>query len=361
MMSSEPRRPDHQFTRRSTVAAAMTVLLLAGMLAGCIRFAARERKPSPDQAYLDQAHQFTSKGLTDSAIAAFSLALVENPKLTEAHVGLAKLYQQLGTQSVDEEQAKFQYRKASRHYEEAAEDRPQDFDVHYNLGLMYQLLDEFHKAIRTYLHALTINPNSFDANHNLAAAYVQNRQISAALPFARRASELDERSHSAWAQLAEIYNRLGRHREAAEAYSRAAQLGDLDPMLKLGWVSTLIQTENYEAARQLLLDLNGRYEGATGQEEREIAAIVTERLAFLQFREGRFSAALKLYNTALDYDENHIAALNGRGACLMTAYIQGERIDRALRDQALEAWRKSLRLDSNQPRILNLLAKYQRM
>jgi tetratricopeptide (TPR) repeat protein len=347
--------------RCRALVAALLVTLAIVLVTGCNPLEPLEPEVTADQELLAQGMDYSKQGLTDSAIAAFSLALIENPELTEAHVGLARIYQELGSGEDDQVKARLQWRKASRHYEEAAEDRPQDFDVHYNLGLMYQLLEEFRKSIRTYLHALTINPNNFDANHNLAAAYVQNRQISSALPFARRATELGAESHSAWAQLAEIYHRLDRDREAQEAYSRAAQLGDLDPMLKLGWVDALIQTQNYEAARQLLLDLTERYKGATGREEARIAAITFERMAFLNFRNGDYATALEQYNTALDHDEDHVAALNGRGACLMTSYIQGERIDRELRDQALKAWRASLRLDPRQPKIVNLVAKYQRM
>jgi hypothetical protein len=45
----------------------------------------------------------------------------------------------------------------------------------------------------------------------------------------------------------------------------------------------------------------------------------------------------------------------------MTLYIQsGNRIPEQ-RDRALDAWRKSLQLRADQPRIIDLLARYQKI
>ncbi len=59
-------------------------------------------------------------------------------------------------------------------------------------------------------------------------------------------------------------------------------------------------------------------------------------------------------------EPNSTAALNGVGVCLMTHYLQGDRQDKALRDQAVDSWRKSIRLRPNQPRIVDLLARFSR-
>jgi Flp pilus assembly protein TadD len=62
---------------------------------------------------------------------------------------------------------------------------------------------------------------------------------------------------------------------------------------------------------------------------------------------------------ALNPDDT--ATLNGLGACLMTLYIQDGRTNNAQRDEALNAWRKSIRLDPQQPRITDLLSRFSRL
>ena len=45
----------------------------------------------------------------------------------------------------------------------------------------------------------------------------------------------------------------------------------------------------------------------------------------------------------------------------MTRYILGGQKDSALHNQALEAWKKSVRLRPEQPKIVDLISRYQRM
>ena len=91
------------------------------------------------------------------------------------------------------------------------------------------------------------------------------------------------------------------------------------------------------------------------------SATAHERLGFSQFKQRRFPQALASFRAALALDPNDTSALNGLGVSLMTQYIQGDRANTALRDEALASWRKSVQLRPDQPRIVDLISRYQRL
>src|SRR5690606_16510832 len=101
-------------------------LWIAALLAGC---AASPPQPAPPseraKAQMRSADDFLARGLLDSALAAFGLALEENPEIVEAHLGMGHIYRQLDN-----------YTLAGNHYERAANLDPTNYDAHYGLGLM---------------------------------------------------------------------------------------------------------------------------------------------------------------------------------------------------------------------------------
>lgn len=287
-----------------------------------------------------QARQLLEQGLTDEALAAFEEALAENPDLTDAQIGAAAIYEDRGNLT-----------EARQRYEQAAETDPNNFTAHYKLGLMQQLLGDIRDAIRTYLEAVAIDPDNFAVNRDLAAAYLQLNRPAEALPYAERAVELDATSRQAWSNLAATYSFLGRYQDAVNTYRQAAELGDLaDPVL-LGLADAHIKLGNYQRAVNTLEVLIRRSPSSTAY----------ERLGYANYKLRRFEDALDSFEKALESDPRDTAALNGVGVALMTLYIEGEREEAAMRDRAVDAWRKSLRIDRNQPRIIELLTRYGRL
>ena len=299
---------------------------------------------------VEDGQYYRERGLNDAALASFALAVAEDPRQVPAHIGMGDIYRERG-----------QYDRARHSYEQATALEPANYHAQYHLALVYHHLGMVSRAVRGYLIALTLEPDSYGANRHLAAAYLQLGRTAEALPYARRATELDERSHAAWAQYAEALRVLGRYEEADAAYRRAAELGTPDPAIVLGHVRAMIELEQFDEAQRMLQRLL----------DNRSTLDARERMAFLKFRSGRYQRALHHYGQVVDEAEAlpepqrlaepaYIRAINGRGVSLMAMYIQDGRREDRLRQQALEAWRKSLRLNPDQPRIKDLIARYQR-
>ena len=300
--------------------------------------------PSPTQRKVDKhladAREFREQGLDDSSLAALSLALESNPKLTEAHMGRGEIFRERGD-----------YELALNSYQAAVEIEPNNFKAHYYLGLTNQLTGNAEDAVRTYLKALAISPQDFLANRDIAAAYLQLGDPSSALPYARLATKVNPESQPAWSNLAATFSLLGRYEEAIDAYRTANELGELaDPVL-LGLADAHIRLGNFPRAINTLNSLILTSPSSTAH----------ERLGYALFKMRRFEDALEQYENALQFDNEDIAALNGAGACYMTLYIEGERENRFQAERAKECWRKSVQLSPDQPRIVDLLSRYSRL
>ncbi len=321
----------------------IVLALIAGtVVAGCaIHPTSTDRAREVRAArYIQEADQYLGQGMLDSALAAFGLALEENPELTQAHMGMGEIYRTRGDYSL-----------ASSAYERAASTDPTNFDAHYYLGLMRQLVGNIQAAIQAYLQALAINPNSVEANRDLAAAYLQAGQSGEALPYALKAIELDPDAQAAWCNLAATYSLLGRYEQAVDAYREAAELGDLADPVMLGLADAHLRLGNHQRAINVLRTLLRKAETATAH----------ERLGYALFKLREFDEALVEYRRAAELDPRDTAALNGVGATLMTMYIQDNRDRSSLREEAITAWRRSVQLRPDQPRIVDLLARYGRL
>lgn len=315
--------------------AAAGLIMTAAILPGCV---VGRHKQAQD--YVEQGQDLLQSGLTESALTAFTLAIESNPRLTEAHMGVGDVHRQRGD-----------YETASKSYEEATRLQPDSFDAHYYLALMQQLLGKVNEAVRTYLKALTIDPDNFDANKNLASAYLQLGRPSDALPYAERAVYLNPQSQIAWANLAATQSLLDQFDKAVESYRQATELGEYASPVLLGLADAHIRLGNHERAMITLESLIRTQPSSTAY----------ERLGYAQFKLRRFTESLASFRSALDLEPNDPASMNGLGVCLMTLYIQGGRTDTTQRDEALDAWRRSLQINPDQPRILDLLARYQRL
>lgn len=317
----------------------LCLLLAVLLLVGCGAFGPTPRQKKVTK-HLNDARQFREQGLDDSALAALSLALEDNPRLTEAHMGMGDIFRERGD-----------YDLARTRYEEAAEIEPDNFKAHYNHGLMQQLLGQAQEAVNIYLKALSISPQDFLANRDIASAYLQLGLPEMSLPYARLATKINPESQPAWSNLAATYSLLGRYEEAIDAYRTANELGDLaDPVL-LGLADAHIRLGNYPRAINTLNSLILSSPSVTAH----------ERLGYAYFKQRRYEDSLEQYEAALQFDTEDISALNGAGACYMTLYIEGERENRFQKERAVECWRRSVQLYPNQPRIVDLLSRYSRL
>ncbi len=289
------------------------------------------------------AERLLEQGRLDAALAEFGLALEDNPDLIEAHLGMGNIYRQRGQNDIA-------LRLFKQALETSSTDNDKRADAYYGIGITSQVLGQVNDAIRAYLQALVLDPTADNANRDLGTAYVQAGRPDYAIAYAKKATELNPDDQAAWCNLAAVYNLLGQYDEALRCYRLATELGALDDPVLLGLADTHLKLGNFQRAANTLESVIRARPTSTAY----------ERLGYAEFKRLDFRAALEHYRTSVELNPRETAAHNGIGAVLVTYYIQGERKNRAQLEEALNAWRTSLRIRPQQPQIVNLLGRYQR-
>ena len=325
--------------KRTLLQLTVLMMLAVVVLPGCEARRTAE-KDAKVQDYLDRADKYLAAGQEDSAFAMFGQALLENPRVVNAHIGIGDIYKDRGD-----------YDKASVRFELAAAIEPTNYDAHYNLGVCKQVLGDLPYAIKSYRRAINLMPKSAEANRDLASAYLQQGKPGIALSYAKRATELDGESFGAWANLGFIYSRVERYEDAINAFRSASELADkeddLEPVL-IGLADAHIRMGNYTRATNTLNTLILNNPSSTAH----------ERLGVCFFKQRKYEDALREFKKAVALDGEDTAALNGLGVAYMTLYIEGGRDNTYQRDQAMKAWSKSLELKPNQRAIIALVSRY---
>ena len=330
---------------RRRVASRLVWLIAAVAMTGCggSRPATVERNNANAPIDVTVAQRVTAgevlreAGQLDAALAEFNRALEINPDYIDAYLGIGGV-----------ERDKRQYEEARETYRRAIRIDGFSFDARYYLGLMQQVLGETGQAILEYQRALDIDPDNADANRDLATAYLQVGNPQRAVVHAERSVELDAASQQNWSNLAAIYSILARYEEALSAYRYATELGEIDEAVLLGLGDTHLKLNNVARAVNTLQSLVLQWPSATGY----------ERLGYALFRSRRFDDAEASYRRALSMNPEEVGALNGLGATLITEYVQSGQRDRRQMLEALDLWRRSLRVRPNQDNVVNLLARY---
>lgn len=322
--------------RIACVAVAVSVLGLSA----CV--APKQDKPKPISAVpveqrLERAAELKEQGLVDAAVAEFGLALEDNPRLTDAHMGMGDIFRERGS-----------YRLALNAYRRAVDVDPNRYDTHYYLGLTHQLMGQVEEALASYRRAFMLAPERAEVNRELASALLQSGRIDEARQTALRSTQLDPDSQAAWCNLAAAYQLSGEYDRAIDCYREAAEIDRLPDGVLTSFADAHMRLGNYPRAINLLGSLV----------ETNPDALTHERLALALFKVKRFDEALEHYQAALELKPDDISSLNGIGATLMTMYIQSNRRKIEYRERAYEAWRRSVRLNPQQPVILDLMARY---
>jgi len=328
---------------------AIVCILLVVTLTACQEFRQSSAAPpepessaTPGQqavalAMVSEARQLQAQGKPEDALAAFERAISENPKLTEAHMGMGDVFRQ-----------QEDYGQASAAYRSAILTDPNSYEARYFYGLTAQLTGRLGTAIESYKRALIIDPSSFAANLYMASAYLQGGKAQDALPYAQRAIELSADSQAAWATLGSVHSLMGNYHEAVEAYRQTLELGDpLTPIL-LGLADAHLRLGNYQRAETALrVALRN-----------EPDAVVSERLGYCLYRQSRYEEGVEAYQQSLDADPDNITTLNGMGTCQMALYLVTGADDEPVRIRALNYWRRSLDLDASQTMLIDQISRF---
>lgn len=286
---------------------------------------------------VSKGEELAQLGAYDAALAEFERAIAINPQMTVAYLGAGDIYAERG-----------EFEAAEQQYGVAARIEPQSFDAQFKHGLALQFLNRLTDAVRAYLRALTLRPEDPEANLNLATAYLQLGEPGQGRPFAEKAVRLDGQSGPARANLGSTYAALGMHEAAVIEYQQAAELMELSPELLLNLADSLGQVGRH-AEMAATLDQLIRLDPS---------AIAYERLGSALFRLRRYDEALAAFRRGTELDGGHYPAWNGVGVCLLNRYLWSDRTDAAARTQAVDALRRSLRIEPGQARIVELVRRY---
>jgi tetratricopeptide (TPR) repeat protein len=286
---------------------------------------------------LVRAEGLRHQGQLDEALAEFERVIETNPLMTVAYMGAGDIYREQGN-----------FELAERRYGAAARVEPRNFDAQYYHGFALQMLDRFSDAIRAYLRALAIRPNDFDANLNLASSYLELGEPTQSLPYAQRSIALRPDSGPAHANLAAVFAALGRHASAVTEYQQAADLMELGPDLLLNMADSLGYLKRYGEMASTLDQLL----------RIEPSPAAWERMGKAMFKMRQYDKALDAFNRAIAMDPSYYPAQNGAGVCLLNEYLWSDQQDGRAKQAAVAALRRSLQIEPDQPRILELVRRY---
>jgi len=346
-------------TTRQTIFAACLCASVLVANSGCNRLAARRTTRTPpaapaeevkapvkpakvdpivdSKASVDRANKLKEQGLLDIALKEFENAIVINPKMTTAFLGIGDIHKERGDTA-----------KAQVQYQKAAEIEPANFDAQYNNALTLQQLGRFADAIRAYVNAVWLRPDDFNANLNLATAYLQYGEPAAGLPYAKRAVQLKGNSGPARFNLGAIYAATEHDEDAIIEYQQAAELMDLSPELLLNFGESLGKVGRFAEMQNTLEQLV----------RVKPSAVAYERLATCFFRQAKYEEALTNFRKAVELDAKYFPALNGIGVCLLNKWLQSEKQDMDSKYEAINALRRSLQIERKQPIVIDLINTY---
>ncbi|MEE2906647.1 MAG: tetratricopeptide repeat protein [Planctomycetota bacterium] len=320
----------------------LALVLMATTFIGCDRNRDGVLRPESvvqsEQAQLQEASAKASDGEYKDALAIFHQILEENPTSGEAYLGIGDVYLEQSD-----------YARAEPALARAAKLEPRSYEAQFRHGLSLQMLDRFLEAVQAYHRALTIDPDSAEANRNLATAYLRLQEPRNALPFAQRAVTLDPGDGTAWVSLGAAWEGMEDWPQAADAYIAASERMEPTRELMRNLLRTLAKLKRY---REVV---------STAETIQRFGpdANAWERSGWASFRLGEYDVSLKSYRSAVAVDPEMWQAWNGIGVNRLNAFLLSNREDNEAFMEAGEAFRQSLRANGDQPKVIDLVLKYQ--
>lgn len=300
--------------------------------------------PSPEVAaqlvegQLAAAKAASAGGDYAKAMELFREILAENPTVADAYLGIGGIYEREG-----------KLEDAEPAYARAARLEPRNFDAQISHGRVLAALKRYLEAIRAYHRALSIQPESFGANLGMAETYLLLGDPNGALAFAEKAVAIEKGNGAARLAFGNALLGVGRNGEAIEQFETALELTEPTPELLLALVKAYGEEKRYEEAANTALVLVRLAPSANAY----------ERLGWTNFRLGKYGESIAAYRDAVRIDDTNWPALNGIGVNALNTWLLSGRSDATAAAEAREAFRRSLRMNPNQPKVVRLLTTYQ--
>jgi serine/threonine protein kinase/tetratricopeptide (TPR) repeat protein len=219
--------------------------------------------PKLVDAHLAQALIFEYSGNEQGALDAIARALALDPSNARTLVWQAQIYTRLNRWADAEKtfhrvlkerpnywlaynelgfglEEQGRYQDAFKAFRAASLAAPRNSMALSNLGGEYLQIGEFAEATETLKRSLALDPESDQAAAYTSLALRYQRRSDEALPFARKAVELNPALDTNWLELGDCYFSLHNQKEAKNAYLRAAKEAErhlaTDPTNGQGWL-----------------------------------------------------------------------------------------------------------------------------
>ena len=182
----------------------------------------------------------------------------------------------------------------------------------------------------------------------MATTYLEMDEPQSAIQFAEKAVMLDPGNGSARVNLGAAYERTGKNAQAIEQYTAAMELVENTPPLMLNLINVLAAEKRYQEAANTAENLVRVQQTANAY----------ERLGWCYFRLSQFDKSSCAYREAVKIDRNHWQSYNGIGVNALNAWLLSKQKDKKAADEAKEAFRRSLRINPDQQKLIALMSNY---
>jgi tetratricopeptide (TPR) repeat protein len=243
-----------------------------------------------------------------------------------------------------------EYEKARDAYSRVATLDPYTYSSFYNLGVTYQLLHQLREAAANYQKSLALKPDHLESNMNLGLVKLALGDVDEAIASLKKATELDPKNAAAWANLGVALDAKGDYAAAETAYQTSLDLKSDERSTLLNLGANLVMQKKGKAAIAVLQQALEKGDEPFAHKQ------YGDALALL----GRFDEAIAQYDTAVKQNPQYVAAINEKGNAYIAQYEKGLQLDDSKRAAALEAWKSSLKINPEQPRIKETINKWEK-
>ena len=292
-----------------------------------------ESKATP----LQQAEKLLAGGELEEALEAFAEILLNNPRQIEAYVGLANTHEQLENPWA-----------AERSWRRVVELQPDNAQAILKHGNVLHQIGRTKEAERSWIRCLTLAPDDAEPLIQLSMLELERNQPEAALPYARSSVRLDPQSARARTVYARSLLGVGQPTASIPHWNMAIEARPEDFSLLAGLLEAYAQCQDYEGALATALVLS----------RRSPSSEVYERIGWCSFKLGDYQASQAAYEQATTLNPNCTPAWNGLGILALNRWLEQNRQSSIDRQEAIAAFRNSLRSDPDQPKLTRMMLRF---
>ncbi|MHC5119707.1 MAG: tetratricopeptide repeat protein [Planctomycetota bacterium] len=274
----------------------------------------------------------------EEAIRKLNYAIELNPKFAQAYSLKGDILQGME-----------KYEDSANAYEQATINDPWSFRDFFNLGKVCQVIEQWARAAKAYVSACTLDPKHYPAHLAAAQCYYELKDYDSSLPYAEKAKILDPNQVDPEMLLGDLYEAKQDHLQAINSYRRALELKGNDPTVMVALARAYLRSGRYSSAKELLTDV-------ISMDPKN--SIAYQYLGFAQLRLKETAEAIESYRQAVNADENDWMARKGLGVAYMLMAMMGQDGER-LQALAVEQWNISLQIKPDQPKLRELVQRYQ--